>query len=82
MKKKYEKPIFVFESFSLNTSIAGDCGIKTETPSYNNCGIDFGGDFVFIDTTTGCSEDYLVDDGAYNEYCYHVPVDAKRLFNS
>ena len=82
MKKKYEKPIFVFEDFSLNTAIAGDCGIKTDTPSYNECGIDFGGDFVFINAETGCSDDYFVDDGSYNGYCYHVPVDANKLFCS
>lgn len=82
MKKKYEKPIFVFESFSLNTSIAGDCGVKITTPSYGECGMEYGPDYIFIDATTGCSDEYLVDDGSHNGLCYHVPVDQNKLFNS
>lgn len=82
MKKKYVKPVFVFESFSLNTNIAGGCGVPTNTPSYNDCGYDFGGTMIFIEGVGGC--DFIVspDEGPNTNICYHNPTDENNLFNS
>ena len=82
MKKKYEKPIFVFEDFSLNTSIAGDCGLKTDTPSRGECAyILRSGHHVFFSSMADiCTK--VEDDGDYNGICYHVPLEASNLFNS
>lgn len=80
MKKVYEKPAIVFEAFSLSTAIAGSCGVTTNTPSSGSCGIEFGGDMIFLSEMTGCSEE--VDDNGEYKICYHVPTDGNNLFNS
>lgn len=83
MKKKYTKPIFVFENFSLNTSIAGDCGVKTNLPSSDICGMNFTGvGNVFLSGMEGCSDFGVSVDGEFNGICYHVPTNDKQLFNS
>lgn len=84
MKKTYSKPQIVFESFSLSTNIAGDCGIKIETQSLDMCGMDYG--FmgrVFLSGMGDCAGfPVAADDGSFNQICYHVPIDSRALFNS
>ena len=80
MKKTYAKPKIIFEDFTLNESIAGDCEVKTYTPAKEQCGLDFGGDVIFLTSMTGCSDKY--DDGEYPGICYHVPDSSNTLFNS
>lgn len=88
MKKAYSKPEIVFENFSLTTNIAGDCEVKTSTWGMNNadCGLDFSGVVVFLDTMAGCQGGIAVEsfggDGEFNGICYHVPLDSNNLFNS
>lgn len=87
MKKKYVKPEFIFEDFSLNTTIAGGCGTPTKTPSYGQCGIDFSGLKLFLDTVAGCTDIQVKDedldgDEAYNGICYHVFSNGSSNFNS
>lgn len=83
MKKTYKKPVAIIENFTLNTSIAGDCGIKTYTPNSGTCGIEQEGlGTVFMTGMAGCSFQVSVDDGSYNGFCYHVPIDDNKLFNS
>lgn len=82
MKKVYEKPIVIIENFSLSTSIAGTCDIKTYTPNSGSCGIEFGDETLFLTGISGCSFPVEADDGRYNGICYHVPTDDKELFNS
>lgn len=63
------------------TNIAGDCEIKTHTPSEGKCS--YQGDFdypIFITKEMGCMT--LEADGDYNGLCYHVPNEGKNLFNS
>lgn len=83
MKKTYEKPMIVFEDFSLCTNIAAGCEVKTETWGNKTCGMDFSGVMIFLDTMTGCVEkvDSVGGDGDYNGICYHVPY-GTNLFNS
>ena len=39
MKKVYEKPAIIFESFASSVNIAGDCEVRTNTANQGNCGI-------------------------------------------
>lgn len=83
MKKSYSKPEIVFESFSLSTNIAGDCAVKTNTPSQNQC--PYQGDFdypIFITREMGCITTDPDGDGELNGFCYHVPTVGTNLFNS
>lgn len=85
MKKKYEKPMILIENFSLSTTIAGDCEVKTNTQSQNECWLDFSGLKVFMNGMGGCSDiavDNVGGDGQFNEICYHVPEGTSNLFNS
>ena len=80
MRKTYSKPEIIFEDFTLNESIAGNCDVKTFTPAQRQCGFDFGGIFIFMENITGC-ELKFEDDGT-NGVCYHVPTEDNTLFNS
>lgn len=80
MKKKYEKPQIYIETFALDTTIAGTCELDTPLPSSEeNCGYPIQGGTVFVE---GASCQYKPQSGEYNGFCYHVPTDAKNLFNS
>ena len=81
MKKTYVKPEIMFESFTLSVNIAGDCDHDTALHAQGACGIDFGGDIIFLTGISGCWEQYDVDDGT-SGICYHVPTDTTKLFNS
>ncbi len=85
MKKAYSKPQIMFEDFTLTTNIAAGCEVKTETPSWNQCGVDASGVNVFLTGMTGC-EGFPVTpdgggDGSFGNICYHVPY-GENLFNS
>lgn len=86
MKKVYEKPIVIFENFSLATSIASDCNQISDTQSRNQCGFDFSGVLVFMSDMDMACKDIQVEnnggDGYWNGICYHVPADNNNLFNS
>ena len=84
MKKPYSKPQIVFESFSLSQNIAAGCEVVTNTPSRNQCGIDFSGAMVFMEGMTGCEHiqvDNVGGDGEWNTICYHIPT-GQNLFTS
>ena len=85
MKKTYEKPQIMFESFTLSTNIAGDCEVKTWEPTNSDCGMKFSdGLYLFIEGVTGCSVpvvDGTVGNDDFNTICYHVPF-GNNLFNS
>ena len=81
MKKPYAKPDILFEDFSLSTSIA-TCEVKTNLYTNNSCGVDFGGDIIFVPPINGCTQ--KVDDKVppYDQICYHHPTDTSNMFNS
>lgn len=88
MKKVYEKPEIMFESFASSTNIAGDCLTIIDNQSYGLCGFEYDEDHtVFTDmfpdacTTTNGKMDGKEDDNLYDFVCYHNPEDS-RLFNS
>lgn len=84
MKKAYTKPEIIFESFVLNTNIAGDCQVIVNTQTEGQCGYlpdrDPTGIHIFTEGIGGCVRTEA-DDGN-NGVCYHVPGDAPDLFNS
>ena len=80
MKKVYEKPEILFESFSLSTCISKDCEVIITTSSYMVCGIGgTGGIGMFDGEISGC---VFIPGEEYNGPCYHVPIDTENLFNS
>lgn len=84
MKKTYQKPQILFESFCLSTNIAGSCELTTNLPSPYSCPYNAGSDrnpnMIFMTRETGCN--YTPPDGTYNGHCYHNPTDSKNMFNS
>lgn len=89
MKKTYQKPEILFEDFSLSVNIAGDCSIRTNTPSEGTCAYEIKVGFatwnVFTDAVAACTTKESRDGSAdeiYNSICYHVPYDNSSLFNS
>lgn len=80
MKKRYQKPEVYFEDFELSGNIASSCATKVDGPTNGTCGLNIPGvGVVFLSAETGCK--YTASDGEYS-YCYHVPIDAQKLFNS
>jgi hypothetical protein len=85
MKKKYSNPDIVFESFSLDETIASantNC-TRNITNMYSNvCGMYFGEKLVFTIAAAGCQ--IKIQDGSplFDGLCYHIPVGDNKLFNS
>lgn len=90
MKKAYQKPEIMFESFSLSVNIAGNCESIVGNPSKGSCGVlTSSGDVIFDSSVTGASPCWFkpsdmgsTKDDEWDGFCYHVPVDTKDLFNS
>lgn len=83
MKRTYQKPEIIFENFALNTSIASGCEVIVEGASSGTCGLEFGGDMLFQEGITGCTDKpTLGGDGSYNGMCYYTPIETNNLFNS
>ena len=85
MKKLYTKPEIMFENFTLSTNIAGDCNVKTNTPSAMQCAVSYDDEFagkvnVFISDIQACEwhEGVNIATGI----CYNTPSDGMNLFNS
>lgn len=82
MKKVYEKPAIVFESFTMSANIAGDCEKIVGNPSKGSCGVkgSVDGLDLFIEGVTGCIIQNSTDD--HDGFCYHNPTEYNNLFNS
>lgn len=79
--KSYVSPIVSFESFELSSSGASSCGVRIDTFSNRDCGLDQPGiGVIFVTGIAGCKKP--VNDDGESGYCYHVPIDASKLFNS
>lgn len=85
MKKKYEKPIFIVESFQLDASIAASCSSQGYIPinyGENNCGFDeiSNGHYQFFGIDN-CEFDLTGHGGDGNDKdCYHGPFEANATF--
>ena len=79
MKKKYEKPLFIVESFQLDASIAASCSSQEFTAlgyNENTCGYDKGIDheWAFFNVVN-CDFDLVGSGGDNNDTpCYHGPI--------
>lgn len=86
MKKTYEKPEIMFESFVASANIAGNCEVKTWTPNSGQCAYiiprtQFTEEIhLFVEGVNACVEKPA--DGMYNGFCYHIPTETNNLFNS
>ncbi len=80
MKKTYNKPQIVFESFELTTSISAGCSyIVTNSADTSNCSYhDAQQDITLFAAHCGWDEDEVNTSGV----CYHVPSANYDLFNS
>lgn len=79
MKKKYEKPVLIIESFQLDATIASNCSSTNYEPlgyTENDCGYGVGieSDFQYFNYFN-CDVD-LVGSGAdaNDTICYHGPM--------
>lgn len=82
MKKEYSKPMAFVEDFSLQTSIAAGCELKTTLSTKDSsCGYPIRGGIVFVSGTQCTTEGYSTE-SLYNGFCYHVPNENSNLFNS
>ena len=76
----------MFESFTLSTSIAGDCEVKIHTPNNTTCGYTPEGlnYKIFVSGISECEAagNQVVNDDIANGFCYHVPLATQTLFNS
>ena len=88
MKKAYSKPEVVFESFSLNVSIATCENEPVFSDSVEGgCKGYFDSAFgavIFVDANSGCvfhdgDKEFGTGD---NTICYHVPINSANLFGS
>lgn len=84
MKKVYEKPQFVFESFEMSTNIAAGCAHTNVVPSEGvaGCGYVVGRQEDMVVFTSGIGCPTQKDDGEYDGICYHTPVDGNSIFTS
>ena len=77
MKKTYEKPRIVFDSFELSQSIAGDCELLKGNSAENACPVYVKGtDYTLFADVGNC---YWVP---HEPVCYHVPIDTNNVFSS
>ena len=73
MKKTDVKPFASFESFELNSSIAGTCVTPTNH-SQNACGYTVTGiGVIFIQSNIACQKGTVIEGGTYGDVCYDVP---------
>lgn len=82
MKKKYEKPVLIIESFQLDATIAASCsgqGFIKINYGEDDCTFD-GGQFF---NNNNCQMDLTGPDGDGNDtICYHGPSLANVTFIS
>ena len=87
MKKAYNQPDILFESFALSANIASvspnmNCTRNISSQYSGNCGLHFGNKIIFTIPAAGCKT--KVPDGSpqYDGICYHIPSGDNKLFNS
>lgn len=85
MKKKYEKPVLIIESFQLDATVAASCssqGYQELNYNENMCGFEPGIDkqWQFFNYHN-CDLDLTGPEGDGNDtVCYHGPIDASATF--
>ena len=85
MKKVYNKPEILFESFVLSTAIAGNCEQIFTLSQQFVCAIPDPYGIGMNIYNTSISDDCTVDgtgNELYDGFCYHIPTEALVLFSS
>lgn len=79
MKKTYEKPVLIIESFQLDATVAASCSSQGYIPiSYGENSCSFEGQFFNYDN---CQMDVTGPEGDGNDtICYHGPILANATF--
>ena len=80
MKKRYEKPIVVMQSFQLDADVAGACserGANLVNSTEDNCALDDG-----LFASTACILNVKETGDGNNGICYHTLVDINMYFGS
>ncbi len=81
MKKAYQKPEIVFDSFQLTQSIAAGCEfISNHIEKACPVTDPFLGRTFFTSSTYGCKVTEVP--GAYDDICYDVPNPSNNVFTS
>ena len=80
MKKKYESPKIVFESFRLSTSIAASCDFLSTNQSPFVCPVIIPDNGITIFTNSSAC-DYTAP-GNNDQICYDVPLENHNVFSS
>ena len=81
MKKIYVKPEVYFESFELGANIATGCSVAiNHAEGSAQCSMIPGIGTIF--TNNSCEWIASDDENVGAKFCYHVPMEAKRLFPS
>lgn len=86
VKKKYEKPMIVIESFQLDAAVAGTCKETAEDQGYTYVKLGFGENTCSFDNGqfynyNNCQVDLTGPEGDGNDsLCYHGPGLANLVF--
>lgn len=82
MKKTYQKPQIVFESFELSQNIAGGCNAVSNNTDGDVCSVNvpWVGGSINVFNNAGICEVY--GPGISDNICYHAPGDMISAFSS
>lgn len=86
MKRNYNKPYLVMESFQLNAAIATSCSGEGKQPIHygeNTCIVGDDKDETYIEYLgNACEVDVVGKVGGddNDEFCYHGPIDPYALY--
>ena len=81
MKKTYERPQIVFESFELSQSIAAECLYITNA-ARGTCAIDTGDGIGMLFTSSVDACEYEPGPGMHDDICYDNPGENPNVFSS
>ena len=88
MKQVYVKPRIIVERFALTQSIASGCGVvggsTLGNPTHQNkydCAWNLGGQLIFMEGMSQCSDIPVKEDGEITGICYNNP-DGAMIFAS
>ncbi len=81
MKKDYEKPELVFDSFELSQDIAAGCEFISNHVK-GMCGVDTGVGILFSGELYSGACTMTPGPGFYDGVCYDVPSDMQNVFSS
>ncbi len=79
MKKQYEKPQIIFDSFELSQSIAAGCEFIANH-EWAKCAVDDGLQMLFTMDTAACES--VPGPGPFDSVCYDIPNPSNNVFSS